>query len=102
MSEFTNPKLLALALMCASFTGGCDLIDSTMKSIGASDPAANLNQPVAFYSETPADVTVDPDIIPEPAYVPPEPPPLGCEPHRNWRYMIFACQDRQIGTYGDE
>lgn len=86
--------LIAL-LMATPALAGCDLIDGTLKALDINDPVQNVvAQPTAYITYQP-----EPIVEPEPvAYVP---PPLGCEPHRNWRYMILDCQDRQIGTYGD-
>ena len=89
----TGYAMLALFLISL---GGCDLFDRALKSAGANDPVGDMKAAMVTPPTAGPEPTV-PEVVPEPvAYVP---PPLGCEPHRNWRYMILDCQDRQIGTY---
>lgn len=97
MSEFSNPRNLALVLMLAGLTSGCEPLENVIKATGANDSIGQMRQQSVVFQ--PATQDVPPAAVePEPVYVP---PPLGCEPHRQWRYKWLDCLDREIGTYGE-
>lgn len=100
MSEFTNPKLLALALMLAGMTSGCEPLENVIKASGANDSIGQMKaQDAAYVTIIPS--APEPIVEPEPVvYVPPpEPKPLGCEPVSKWRYGLYDCEGRLFGSY---
>lgn len=105
-NRITNPRLLAVALMLAGMTSGCEPLENLVRAVNPDDPVTKMRGQ-AFIGESSTDVTVDYDDIPpevvqpEPVvYTPPEPKPLGCEPLAYWRHEIKDCEGRHMGWYG--
>jgi hypothetical protein len=73
---------LALALMCASFTSGCDIFETVLESAGATDSVAQMRDsgPYTAGSEVVAGIIQAEVETPAPV----------CEDIR-WRYRIYTC-----------
>jgi hypothetical protein len=87
---------LSLALMCAAFTSACEPLENVIRAVNPDDPVAKMQDAAYITYIQPATQEPPAAVEPEPVYVP---PPLGCEPRRQWRYYWYDCMDRQMEPY---